>query len=220
MTLGEKIKYYRKKSGLTQKAFATLLNMATGTIQQYELGKRQPRLETLEKISEVLNIHPYELYSEDDFIAESEREWKTFKELDDEILILLYRIYGNVQRKTVHADNAPPNVINEASYYVIGKKGKEFYLFENDIDDIRQQVKEKIEHVIYLIQKKNPDIENELKQWILYDMEGEETVNNSYRLMKDLQKKERTQNLKPLEESIKKELEEYFRKLESGASKQ
>lgn len=56
MTIGERIKVYRKLAGLTQKELGELAGVATGTIQQYELGKRQPRIEQLEKIATALNV--------------------------------------------------------------------------------------------------------------------------------------------------------------------
>lgn len=43
MTTGQRIKAARKKAGMTQKEIAEKAGTATGTIQQYELGKRQPR---------------------------------------------------------------------------------------------------------------------------------------------------------------------------------
>lgn len=56
MAISENIKKYRKKAGITQRELAEKCNCATGTIQQYELGKRQPRLEQLQKISDALEI--------------------------------------------------------------------------------------------------------------------------------------------------------------------
>ncbi len=50
------IKKYRKLKGLTQKELAEKCNCATGTIQQYELNKRQPRLEQLNSIANALDI--------------------------------------------------------------------------------------------------------------------------------------------------------------------
>ena len=50
MTIGNKIQKVRKEKGYTQKQLAAMCNMATGTIQQYELGKRQPRMEQLQKL--------------------------------------------------------------------------------------------------------------------------------------------------------------------------
>lgn len=46
----EYIKAVRKNAGLTQKELAESIGVATGTIQQYELGKRQPRFEVMDKI--------------------------------------------------------------------------------------------------------------------------------------------------------------------------
>lgn len=46
---------------MTQKRLAELTGLATGTIQQYELEKRQPRLEQLQKIADMLDIDISEL---------------------------------------------------------------------------------------------------------------------------------------------------------------
>lgn len=56
MTIGEKIKSYRKATGLTQKKLGELSGTSERTIQQYESGKRQPRIEQLQKIAETLNV--------------------------------------------------------------------------------------------------------------------------------------------------------------------
>lgn len=56
MNVGERIQEARKQAGLTQKELAQKLGLATGTIQQYELDKRQPRIEQLKEISSVLNV--------------------------------------------------------------------------------------------------------------------------------------------------------------------
>ena len=62
MDLGSNIQKYRKEAGFTQKELAKKLNVAVGTIQQYEIGKRQPRLEFLEKIADVLGVDVWNLY--------------------------------------------------------------------------------------------------------------------------------------------------------------
>ena len=56
MKIGSRIKEARKRAGLTQKALALQIGVATGTVQQYELGKRQPRLEQIYTIADALNI--------------------------------------------------------------------------------------------------------------------------------------------------------------------
>lgn len=55
MTIGEKIKEIRENSGLTQKELAKKCNLAEITIRQYELNKRQPKIETLQTIAAALN---------------------------------------------------------------------------------------------------------------------------------------------------------------------
>ncbi len=56
MTIGERIKEARKRAGFTQKELANQIEAATGTVQQYELGKRQPRLEQLQAIATALGV--------------------------------------------------------------------------------------------------------------------------------------------------------------------
>ena len=50
MTLGQIMQKIRKEKGYTQKQLAEKCGMATGTIQQYELNKREPRREQLPKM--------------------------------------------------------------------------------------------------------------------------------------------------------------------------
>lgn len=59
--IGNNIKAARKAMGLTQKELAERAGTAVGTIQQYELGKRQPRLEQLQNISAALGMSLYNL---------------------------------------------------------------------------------------------------------------------------------------------------------------
>lgn len=56
MTIGQRIKEARKDTGLTQRELAERSGTATGTIQQYELGKRQPRIEQLQRIASALDV--------------------------------------------------------------------------------------------------------------------------------------------------------------------
>lgn len=61
MTIGEKIKQIRKEKGLTQKALGELLSISEGMVRQYELGIRNPKIETIEKIASALKISPFEI---------------------------------------------------------------------------------------------------------------------------------------------------------------
>lgn len=63
VNIGENIKKYRKKANLTQRELAEKCDVAVGTIQQYELGKRTPRAEIAFKIASTLGISAEDLYS-------------------------------------------------------------------------------------------------------------------------------------------------------------
>ncbi len=61
MKLGERIKAARKAVKMTQAELAKKVGLATGTIQQYELGKRQPRYEQIANIADTLGVKAYTL---------------------------------------------------------------------------------------------------------------------------------------------------------------
>lgn len=67
ITLGLKIAYYRKKCGYTQETFAELIGKSVNFVGQIEgTGTiRGVSLETLFKISQVLNISPSKLLEND-----------------------------------------------------------------------------------------------------------------------------------------------------------
>lgn len=54
--LGQLLKNARHSAGLTQRQLAEKIGVANGTVQQWELGIRVPRYETLEKLEEILHI--------------------------------------------------------------------------------------------------------------------------------------------------------------------
>lgn len=56
MDIGKELKELRKKSGLTQSELANKCGLSKNAIWNYENNKRNPTLNTLNKISEVLNV--------------------------------------------------------------------------------------------------------------------------------------------------------------------
>ena len=56
MTVGERIREYRKQAGLTQKELGDRLGVSNVHIGQYERGLRNPRLPQLKKIADALDI--------------------------------------------------------------------------------------------------------------------------------------------------------------------
>lgn len=61
MTIGENIKHFRKEKGLTQKQLGELCGIAEPNIRKYELGKQNPKRETIEKIAEALKVDVFSL---------------------------------------------------------------------------------------------------------------------------------------------------------------
>ena len=56
MTVGDRIRSFRKSQNLTQKQLGELSGIAEPTIRRYELGKLNPKYETLSKIAAALGI--------------------------------------------------------------------------------------------------------------------------------------------------------------------
>lgn len=58
---GDKIRKIRLERGLTQKQLGELCGIADSNIRKYELGTQNPKLQTLRKIAEALNVTLSEL---------------------------------------------------------------------------------------------------------------------------------------------------------------
>lgn len=74
MTISENIRFFRKKMKFTQKQLSELSGIATITLQQYELGKRNPRIDNLQKIANALNIKLSDLVCPNETIKEFHAE--------------------------------------------------------------------------------------------------------------------------------------------------
>ena len=63
MTTGEKIRAARKEAGMTQKQLGASCNppIPEITIRLYELGKRNPKIDALQRIAAVLNMPIYKI---------------------------------------------------------------------------------------------------------------------------------------------------------------
>ena len=61
ISLGENIKKLRKNKGLTQDKLSEITKISIASIQRYESGKRQPNIQTLNKIAIALDVPLNEL---------------------------------------------------------------------------------------------------------------------------------------------------------------
>lgn len=60
--IGNKIKYYRKKQGMTQDQLAEKLGLGKGTISNYESGYRTPQQDRLFELAEILEVNINDLF--------------------------------------------------------------------------------------------------------------------------------------------------------------
>ena len=64
-TLGERIRYYRKRKGMTQKQLADLCQITEPDIRNYELDNRIPGYDTLNTIASALDVNYFTLAEPD-----------------------------------------------------------------------------------------------------------------------------------------------------------
>ena len=60
-TLGQRIRYFRKKAGLTQKELAEMIGLSDSALRNYELDNRKPDRDTLTWIADALKVSYYAL---------------------------------------------------------------------------------------------------------------------------------------------------------------
>lgn len=68
MPTGSRIKEIRTQKGLTQKELGRKCEIAESTIRRYELGSLNPKIETLQKIANALEVSVSDLLLDDDYI--------------------------------------------------------------------------------------------------------------------------------------------------------
>jgi len=55
-SLGQRIRYYRKKAGFSQKDLAAAIGMSSNAISHYEKDNREPNILVLMNLAKILNI--------------------------------------------------------------------------------------------------------------------------------------------------------------------
>lgn len=136
--MGQRIQDARKKKGLTQKELAEALQLATGTIQQYELGKRVPKNDTIKAIAAKLGMTPFDLIGPEWFDVQlGEEKLTEFRNEVNELLAL--QKYLSSLGYSVSFDG-PANAEEPDVVLIKGKTrtvftGKQFQQFEKAISD-------------------------------------------------------------------------------------
>ena len=129
LAMGIRIKTARKICHKTQQQLANELGLATGTIQQYELGKREPGSKTLKLLAKALGVSVGYFYGEgtgvyvggdiimstdstvdiykrelrfDEFAYAMMKETKTLTETDKQLLLSLAKQLNKAREKKIH----------------------------------------------------------------------------------------------------------------------
>lgn len=72
--LGKKIQLIRKSRQLTQEKLAELIGIETPSLSYLETGKYSPSVDTLQKLSDVLGVKPWEFYYFDETTHDEMRQ--------------------------------------------------------------------------------------------------------------------------------------------------
>lgn len=155
--LGNNIKHYRKKACLTQTELAHKCGLKPGTIQQYESGKREPKMEIIDKISSALGVKIIDLvekYSFQEYQKTNEYQ-KIMAESESfhAIIMILKELYGKIENKEVSGNYACSN------YYLCGDNADSFILYDNDIDVLLDAIKSLLPPLINRIKDTRPEYE-------------------------------------------------------------
>ena len=92
MNTPENIRKIRKEKGLTQRELGELCGMADSAIRRYESGRANPKIETLQKIANALNVPIYELAEFDAPMPDIGLQANIITEIENHKLLLNYKV--------------------------------------------------------------------------------------------------------------------------------
>lgn len=124
MSVGENIRYFRKKANLTQEQLAKKMGVSAQMIYKWENGKSNPKIETVRKIASALDISSFELNN--GLIFGNELE-KILREISSEKNIsydIISQIFHSCDiHDTIHEFNGEsPNLVKENILKIINTK--------------------------------------------------------------------------------------------------
>lgn len=176
MTLGEKIKAIRKERGFTQKKLGELCGINEANIRKYELGKQNPKIETIDKIASALGISAFELMGSDYFdkkYPEIAQDSKEFEGFIDYLRSLNYIVNTVKEPCKIPVELLPDHIKreNEGQTFEEGetfsieliRDGESVILQEEQFIELQTEVKDSIEFKLWKAntkEKKTPGAAN------------------------------------------------------------
>lgn len=168
MSVSENIRKTRREKGLTQKKLGELSGINEVQIRQYELGKANPKIETIEKIANALNVSV--LYLLNGCFGEYQEEYQNtseYKEVNRNslgfytVIKLLECIYKRAEDVTVDAYK-DGSLQYSSNYISIGEGNDKVAISNGDFDKIVESVKSHLATLVELSGKNETDY---LEDW-------------------------------------------------------
>lgn len=118
----ENLKKARKAKGLTAQELAKLLNYSTGTINKYEQGFYEPDIQTLLKLSKILDCSVDYLIGNDEGITITKKEYNALKAAQESLNKAMEPINNQVQGQNVTITRSNNNIVIGNSNHNENKK--------------------------------------------------------------------------------------------------
>lgn len=130
MTIGEKILNLRTEKKLTQKKLADMCGFSQSALNFWENGKRQPKIEQLQKIASALKVD-WKIFIDENYIKKREKEIDTLSNQSE-----AFKMVGEA-----FDDPYAENML--IAYSLLNKKGKsEAFNRVSELTEIPRYTKE------------------------------------------------------------------------------
>ena len=95
--VGKKIQKIRKQRGITQEKLAEMIGIEVPSLSNIETGKFSPSIDTLQKLSSVLNVSPWEFYYINE-VSLDEMKFKIKQSIEEnpKVVKLFYNLLQNI----------------------------------------------------------------------------------------------------------------------------
>ena len=170
MTVGEKIRKIRKEKGLTQKQLGKLCGIYEANIRKYELGKQNPKIETVAKIAAALKVSVLDL-REDLTFGEM---WYIEENAFDSVFSIIGEMYGKVDFILDRCEDA---IGGHDGYIIVNKDGERFILSIDDVDIIRDAARAAIKSQVENLKTpvNTPELLEKVEKDLIWTIEDRKT---------------------------------------------
>lgn len=166
MTIGERIKKIRQEKGLSQKELGERISVSQQMIGQWENGKANPKIETIEKIAKALGesairLLPIEKYKQTEEFKQGMRK----VDASSACIKILEELYNRAEHVNVDAYNKG-NLQYSSDYISLGIEPNKLSINNGCFDKICEQTKYLLKTAVELVAENEDDM---LAEWLNED---------------------------------------------------